>query len=252
MALTAAAAKPWHRGAGSLSKRAPLAAQGAAGAAAQNDLGMLFQKAAAAVPAPQSAEQGRRRKLQERKPRLPLPGRQAAGGPSGGRGQAAQFGFLFLFAAGRIGLQQGLPVAGGSSGQDGYGHGRDGEVHVTASGGIETTEWNRRRGLRGFGEGNDGVIEGGETAHLNTLRSGVVARSGEDLPFLCARRGRSDEPGKAGFTAFRVNGDGELDRFAHAQNVGRQGGRVHGKMLTAPVKPGNSFARQGRTVNPAV
>ena len=77
---------------------APLAAQGAPGAPAQEDVRMLFQVTAAAVPVPEAEEEGRGGELHEGKPGLLLRRHQAGGGPAARSGQAAQDKLLLGFA----------------------------------------------------------------------------------------------------------------------------------------------------------
>ena len=68
---------------------APLAVQGAPGTPAQEDVRVLLQIAAAAVPVPESEEEGGRGELNEGKPGLLLRGHQAGGSSTARGGQAA-------------------------------------------------------------------------------------------------------------------------------------------------------------------
>ncbi len=120
------------RRAGGPLQDAPLAAQGAPGAPAQEDVRMLLQVTAAAVPVPEPEEGGGGGELNEGKPRLLLRGHEAGSGPAARSGQAAEHKFLFRFTPSRAGLQQAREIGGGRAGFDGDGDRRNGEVGVTA------------------------------------------------------------------------------------------------------------------------
>ena len=169
------------RRAGGALQDAPLAAQGAPGAPAQEDVWMLFEITAAAVPTPEAEESGARGELNEGEPRLLLRRHQAGGSPTARSGQAVEDKLLLGFPCCRGRLREGREIGGGGAGVNSHGNRRDGEVGVTASLGIEATEWNGRRSARCFGEGDKGVVEGDNSMTCRTsgvagLRGDVAAR----------------------------------------------------------------------------
>src|ERR1039458_5518491 len=93
-------------GLGGAAKDAPLASQGAPGAAAQDDVRMLLQIPAAAIPVPKAEEEGGGGELNEWKPRLLLRRHQAGRRSTAGGGQAAQDKLLLDFARRRGGLDR--------------------------------------------------------------------------------------------------------------------------------------------------
>src|SRR5580765_2987382 len=82
-------------GSSSPSQGALLAAQTTPGTTPQHNLGVSFQKTAAAVPSPKTKKGGSRGQLNKRKPGLPLQRNQGARSSSRGSGQAAKSRLLF-------------------------------------------------------------------------------------------------------------------------------------------------------------
>ena len=125
--------------------------------------------------------------------------------------------------------------------------------------------------MRGFGEWDEGVVEGHDAlqaaglSHAGQHRSAARAEpddglgrrdrlrggkvvAGENLPVLCLRRRRGDQAGQGTVAAVR-DGDGEFDGVADAQDIRRQSGLANGEVADGPGKAGqHPFAREGADV----